>query len=138
MLNMSLAFEPALSQWRRLSAHLRPKPSDDTTYIAQRDRRIEDAVETISRAFSPWRNPKHSDDSTIRSLTNILRSAADFDFVLFSQRTVFEWVWDPPQSNATNLIVLFPAMVKVADDDGQKLGIPRQLIEANTALFYRG
>ncbi len=122
-------FDEVLARWRVLSAYLRPNPVEDSTYISRRDRTISEALQAFSRAFAPWQNPKYRDEDRVRSLTEIMKSAADLGIWLFSQPSTFKFHWGTPENIEAHTIVVAPALLKVADESAQSLSKAQVMIE---------
>lgn len=101
---------------------------------------INRAIETVSRAFASWENPTYPREMRIKNLGAVLRSAADLGFLLFSQRAMLEWYWTLPQGSAaapiSQQIVLFPALVKTADESGQRVSPTQLLLEMDVAPIH--
>jgi len=132
IITLEPGFDAALSRWRVLTAYLLRNPDDDSIYISHRDSVISEVVEALSQAFAPWANPKHSDQDRIRSLTAILKSAADFGILILSQPSGFEFRWGDRMSTGAHTIVVAPAVVKVTNERGQRLRVPQIVVEAAT------
>jgi hypothetical protein len=115
-----------------LTAYLLSNHNDDSTYVTRRDSAISEVVQTLSHAFSPWANPKNPEQDRIRSLTAILKSAADFGIFILSQPSRFELLWEDPRNAGSQAIVVAPAVVKVSDERGQRLGVAQTVVEAVT------
>lgn len=110
-----------------LTTYLRPLPSDDTSYISQRDQAINEAVHKFCRAFTPWKKAEHNDETRARSLTEILKGAAELGIWLFSQPCTFEFRW-PNTDEVGAKVVVGPEVVKMTDEEGQRLGKAQQVM----------
>lgn len=121
------AFSQTLSGWRVLTAYLRPSPSDDASYISQRDQAINDLVHTFCRAFTPWKKAQHKDETRVRSLTEILKGAADLGIWLFSQPCTFDFRW-PNAEEVGRKVVVGPEVIKLTDEKGRTLGKAQQVM----------
>lgn len=119
-----------MSRWRVLTAYLRPAPSQDTVYIAQRNDRIQETVELFSRAFAPWRNLKHEDKVRNQSLSAILRSAADLGIFMFSQPSDLRFHWPKQSGVGANRVVVAPSLIKMTDEKGQALAESQVMLKA--------
>ena len=115
-----------------LTTYLRPDPSKDVTYIAQRDRQIHGFVRDFTRAFASWKNPKYTDGDRTRSLTAILINAADLGIWLFSQPSEFQFRWKRVNDKDAKSVAITPALVKILDEEGQKLHEPQILVHMAT------
>ncbi|KAI9870378.1 MAG: hypothetical protein M1830_004320 [Pleopsidium flavum] len=125
-------FDEILARWRVLSAYLRPDPTEDPSYISRRDRAVSEAVQAFSRAFKPWRNSKYRDEDRVRSLTEIMKSAADLGIWLFSQPSTFKFHWGGREDTKEHTIVVAPALLKMADENAQSLSVAQVMIEMVT------
>ena len=121
-------FDVLYSQWRVLSSHLRPNPLLDTSYLTRRDRQIDDFSGTFTLAFHPWSDPKVPTKTLKRSLTSILKNAAELGLFLFSQPRDLQFRWFGSGSGAPKVLANLPALVMVADERGRKLAKPRTLV----------
>ena len=119
-----------MSRWRVLTAYIRPTPSQDSSYIAQRDHRIQETVQEFSRAFAPWKNLKYHDGDRTRSLSAILKSAADVGIWMFSQPSSLQFRWPTYSEVGANRIAAIPALIKLTDEKGRKLREPHVMLQA--------
>lgn len=138
-----LAFNPALSRWRQLSAYLRPDWNEDRAYVELRDARIVDVAHIICRTFEPWVMLPGTFEARHVNLVNIMKSAVDTGILLFSQPStfVFRWVAPPSQGDRRRgkptttteqrqnpRVVVLPGLVKVRDADSRELRTPLELV----------
>ena len=127
---MPQGLHESLSRWRVLTAYLRPPPSQDAEYIAQRDHEINEITRAFSRVFAPWRSPKYKDEDQIRSLSAILKSAAELGVWLFSQPSDYQFRWPEQSKIGPTRIAVAPALVKTTDERGRVLSQPQVMLEA--------
>jgi hypothetical protein len=116
-----------------LSYYLWPNAADEQTYIRQRDFAIATTAETFCKAFSPLAS--RSDDGAARgqNLVEVMKSAADTGILIFSQPSTFKYRWSvPADARSSPKVVVTPAFVKVADDNGQPLDRPQTMIQQVT------
>ncbi len=119
-----------MSRWRVLTAYLRQDPAQDLVYIAQRDHRIEEYVEIFMRAFAPWKDLKHEDTARIRSLSAIIKSAADLGIFLFSQPSDLQFCWPQKSEVGASQIMVTPSLIKTTNERGQALVEPQVMLKA--------
>ncbi|CAF9917925.1 MAG: hypothetical protein ALECFALPRED_000424 [Alectoria fallacina] len=110
-----------MSRWRVMTAYLRPDPTKDVAYIAQRNRQINDTVQSFATAFAPWKNIGYKDEERARSLAAILEDAATLGIFLFSQPSTLKFHWPTSGEVGPGRIVVSPALVKTTDEKGQDL-----------------
>lgn len=122
-------FDQSLSRWRVLTAYLQPDPSDDKTYIIQREQQINEIVQDFSQAFAPWKNSKYSDGDRARSLSAILTEAADLGIWLFSQPCLLQFRWPRSGEISPSKIAVAPALVKITDELGASLREAQIMVE---------
>jgi len=115
-----------------LTAYLRPSPSQDPEYFAERDRRISEYVRAFSRDFASWRNLKYKDEDRARSLSAIFRSAAELGIWVFSQPTDLQFRWPEKSEMGPDRVAVTPALIKMTDEMGQALRKPQVILEAMT------
>jgi hypothetical protein len=129
----ALAFDQALSQWRVLSAYLRPSPKHDATYLSQRDANVSAAATAFTSAFAPWASSTYSDAARRQNVADIFKSAADVGILIFSQPSSFVYQWNATaQDNRAGVVVVTPAFLKVADENANPLERPQTMIQMAT------
>lgn len=92
-----------------------------------RDEAIKIAVEEFTTAFKSYANPQRSSRGTTSHLKEVMQAMADLGAWLFAQPCGFEFVWDGTKDGRC---VIFPAMVKISDELGDRLTVKQVLIEA--------
>ena len=112
-----------------MTAYLRPDPKKDTAYIAQRDRQIQDIVQSFAQAFAPWKSTGYKDEERARSLSAILEDAADLGIFLFSQPSTLKFRWPVSSEVRPGKIVVSPALVKSTDEKGRDLAEAQVMVE---------
>lgn len=122
-----------MSRWREMTAYLRPDPTKDAAYIAQRDKQINDTVQSFARAFAPWKSTGYKDEERARSLSAILEDAANLGIFLFSQPSTLEFYWPSSSEVGVGSIVVSPALLKTTDEKGQDL-VEAQVMVNNVVL----
>lgn len=118
-----------MSRWRVLTAYLRPDPAKDTAYIAQRDRQINDTVQSFGRAFAPWKSTGYKDEERARSLSAILEEAANLGIFLFSQPSTLIFQWPSSSEVRPGKVVVSPALAKTTDEKGQELAEAQVMVK---------
>lgn len=104
-----------------MTAYLRPDPTKDASYIAQRDRKISETVQAFAKAFAPWKSTEYKDEERTRSLSAILEDAANLGIFLFSQPSALNFHWPASNEMGAGKIAVSPALVKRTDEKGQDL-----------------
>lgn len=89
---------------------------------------IAEFAETFTKAFGPYSSAEFTEAERSRHIETIGKMATDLGIWLFSQPCSFEFRWNgggvSPDEIVTN-----PAIVKVADEHGQRLAAPQVLAE---------
>jgi len=134
----AVAFDPALSRWRELTAYLRPPPPNDRAYLSQRDARISTIADALNTTFQPWAQPKQSPDVRRGHLLNIMKSASETGVLLFRQPSSFRYEWEVREGRSGGgggglRIVVLPGFVKVRNESAKVLDRPQELIEQTVA-----
>lgn len=128
--NSEAATREAYSQWRVLTAYLRPDKSsghqEDPDYIAKRESAVQSAATAFSNAFAPWAVPSQSDLTRTQNLAAIMRSAADVGITIFAQPADFEYIWKELEDKRSRgasgrRIVVAPGFAKITDDRASPL-----------------
>ena len=88
-------------------------------------------AENFTKAFEPYSSPEFTEAERSRHIHNIGKMATDLGIWLFSQPCSFEFRWNG-SGISPDEIVTNPAIVKVADEHGQRLGVPQVLAEHTT------
>ena len=70
------------------------------------------------------------DGARSRNLEEILKRSAQFAFTLFSQPTSWKFDWKNEPNAPLGSLCIFPALVQVADENGEPLRSPRPFSEA--------
>ena len=124
-----------ISRWRVMTAYLRPDPTKDTAYLAQRDRQIDDTVRAFAKAFAPWKHTDYKDEERARSLAAILEDAANMGILLFAQPSTLQFLWPSSTEVGSGRIAVSPALVKMTDEKGQGLTSPQVVVEKVVATL---
>ena len=73
-----------------------------------------------------------------QNLTEILKRAARFGYILFSQPTDWVFDWQLPRGASPDEAVVFPALVQIGDDQGERRTVPQRLGEEARQIVYIG
>ena len=118
-----------MSRWRVTTAYLHPDPTKDPNYIRKRDKQISDIVQSFARAFAPWKSTGYKDQERARSLSAILEDAANLGIFLFAQPSALNFYWPAAGDIRSGQIVVSPALLKTADENGGKLAEARIMVD---------
>lgn len=118
-----------MSRWRVITAYLRPDPTKDAAYIAQRDRKINGTAESFAKAFAPWKSTGYKDEERARSLSAILEDAANLGIFLFSQPSTMKFQWPAAGEVRSEGIAILPALLKTTDEKGRDLEEARIMVD---------
>ena len=117
-----------MSRWRATTAYIRPDPSLDALYIADRDRKIAQLVQSFMVAFAPWIDTKYTEQVRVEELAAVLQEAAGFGIFLLSQPYELTLQWPKTDDLDLGTLTVTPALVKLTDEHGQKLGQAHVLV----------
>ena len=118
-----------MSRWRVMTAYLRPDPTKDVAYMAQRDRQINETAESFAKAFAPWKSTGYKDEERARSLSAILEDAANLGIFLFSQPSTMKFHWPAAGEVRSGRIVISPALLKTTDEKGRDLEEAKVMVD---------
>lgn len=116
-----------LSKWRSISAVLLQSKYGETKFL-DTDARIQNiskGLEVLDSVLSLYAEKSLDHKERLMNLEEILKRAAHFGFILFSQPSLWRFEWDEPKSIARNSFVVFPELQQITDDNGQKMAVPR-------------
>ncbi|KAJ5218401.1 uncharacterized protein N7498_000500 [Penicillium cinerascens] len=120
--------------WRMLTAHLYSRShgiQGSTSMEIQRDA-ITALAKSFTTAFAPYSDPSFSEAHRLGHLTSVVRAAADLGAWLFSQPCFFEFRWTSVVT-PLNQLIMFPAVVKVGNEQGRRISVPHTLVAETTA-----
>ncbi|KYG42181.1 hypothetical protein M433DRAFT_27063 [Acidomyces richmondensis BFW] len=124
----------ATRKWRQLTAYLHPNPNTHPSIVANRESTVSAMAEKFTTAFRPWQN--NGIDVANENLKAVLRNAAHVSFILFSQPSSFDFRWQARRgrggTGSERDIVVIPALMKVADENGERLAQAQILIDMVT------
>ena len=126
-----LARRAYLSKWRTISAALLQKATGHTNFSAAdpRSGNVNRALELLDSILRPYSSQRHDDAERFNNLREILKRAARFGFLLFSQPSLWQFDWSSSRGNSRESLVIFPALVQVEDEDGRILTASRLVSE---------
>jgi hypothetical protein len=78
----------------------------------------------------PFADARMDDGARSRNLEEILKRAAQFAFTLFSQPTAWDFDWQNEEGVKSGSLCIFPALVQVADENGEPIRPPRPFSDA--------
>ena len=110
--------------WKALTGHFQPDPLATPENLAARDRVILHMVEVFSDAFFLWIRHRRDEKTARQHLVELLKNSADFAALIFKQPSSFEFRWDQAtsaRSGEERTLIVVPALVKVADEQGRRL-----------------
>ncbi|PWY64725.1 hypothetical protein BO94DRAFT_579956 [Aspergillus sclerotioniger CBS 115572] len=113
--------------WRMLTARLHAKSLDTTSGVVQGH--IIALAGGFTQAFAPFHNPQLSEADRQRHLSSVVRECAELSVWLFTQPCSFNFVW----TSSPGSIVIFPAVVKTSDEQGNPLPVSQKMVEETTA-----
>lgn len=122
------------TRWRKMTSKLSHSNYVHTPFDASDSRRakIEDLLATLNRILEPFADPHMNSEERRRNLEEILKRAAFFAFTLFSQPSTYIFEWQKGQVMSAEELCIFPALMQVADETGQRVNPPRLFSEAVT------
>ena len=94
-----------------------------------RNHNILQAVEALDAVLRPYTDERVDNNQRRRNLEEILKRAAGFAFMLFSQPSSWKLEWENPHGHEPGSIVIFPALVQIVDETGHSLSPPRAFSE---------
>jgi hypothetical protein len=122
--------------WRMLTSNIYTRgrnlqgPTSAIT-LSQREA-IAALVEDFATAFAPYIDSRFTVEDHLGHLTSVVQAAADLGAWLFSQPCSFEFRWSPLVT-PLNQVIMFPAVLKVGDEQGRPLSVPHTLVEETSA-----
>ena len=120
-----------LSKWRSLSAVLLQQSYGQSGFSQgdPRHRNIQATRIFLDSILRPYIKVSSDNDERQRKLEDLLKRAARFGYLLFSQPSYWKFDWEDDQNTATERLVVFPGLLQITDDDGKPLKKPRSLEE---------
>ncbi|KAL1645762.1 hypothetical protein SLS58_003646 [Diplodia intermedia] len=124
-----------LSKWRTITASMLEQTYGSKT-ITESDPRsynIGHALEELDSVLIRLRARRDENASRRQNLEEILKCAAGFAFLLFSHPSSWKFEWRTGLSHEPGYAVIFPALLQVTDEKGERLSRPRPFEEVETA-----
>ncbi|KAF2841346.1 hypothetical protein M501DRAFT_929646 [Patellaria atrata CBS 101060] len=116
-----------LSKWCSITSTLM-KPTYSRNPFSSSDPRnhnIAKAVDALEALLRPYASDRVSISERRTNLEEIVRRGASFAFLLFSQPSFFTFEWEEQNGTEAGSLVVFPAMLQVADEAAVPLARPR-------------
>lgn len=120
-----------LSKWHVITATLM-KASYGHGIVSSDDPRnnnIRSALDALNAVLLPFVDKNVDGDQRLRNLEEIMKRAAGFAFLLFSQPNFWRFEWQDDDGDQPGNLVVFPALLQISDDAGEILSRPRVLGE---------
>lgn len=124
-----------LSKWRTITAVML-QPTYGSKTITKDDPRVHNigqALEELDSVLVRLRSRRDENSQRRRNLEEILKRAAGFAFLLFSHPSFWEFDWQTTHTYEPGSVVIFPALLQVTDESGQRHSRPRTFEEAEVA-----
>ncbi|OCK79536.1 hypothetical protein K432DRAFT_354759 [Lepidopterella palustris CBS 459.81] len=118
-----------LSKWRTLTAELMHYNRSGFAANDPRKDNIIKAVELLDAILHPYADERIDNNQRRRNLEEILKRAAAFAFILFSQPSTWKFDWQGDHNVEVGSLVIFPALVQLSDETGNVLQPPRAFSE---------
>ena len=122
-----------LSTWRQISG-VGLKSKYGTKTMEHNDPRmyninaLANRLDSILRRFAS----AGGDEGRVQNMMELLKRAARFGLMLFTQPTEWAFDWEEARYQHTSEIVVFPALSQTADDQGRPIAHPHHGEEAQT------
>lgn len=117
-----------LSKWRSISTFLLKRRYGQTDF-SRDDARIENirrGLATLDSVLSTYADGSRDNQKRLLNLEEIIKRAARFGFLLFSQPSLWKFGWDRPAGGG---FVVFPGFQQIGDENGQTMRQPRVVEE---------
>lgn len=126
--NCALAEVALFSKWKTISGTLlQQRYSQQPNENDPREASIAEALTSSELVLRPFVNPSIDTNVRRRNLEGIMRRAAQYAFLMFSQPNSF--IFDYTRTGHPDGLVVFPALLITVNDEGKKLSLPRVLSE---------
>lgn len=121
-----------LAKWRQIVRVLMEPTYGRGTAISRNDPRQVNIVELENRLSQSVRAiaAKENDERDVHELSRLLGEGAIFGYHLFTQPSEWTFDWPLPRPGRTLDLVLFPALLKISDDQGHILSAPELKVPA--------
>jgi len=126
--NPTIAQAAFFSKWKVISgALLQQKYGHQLEENDPRNGSIAQALAAAEPILHPFINPSIDMNARRRNLEGIMRRAAQFAFLLFSQPGSFQF--DYTGTGQRDSLLVFPALLQTANDEAEPISPPRVLSE---------
>lgn len=87
------------------------------------------ALDDLDSVLTRLRARRDENAQRRRNLEEILKRAASFAFILFSHPSFWTFDWQANHTHEPGSVVIFPALLQVTDESGQRHSRPRTFEE---------
>lgn len=115
------------SKWRAITASMLQQ-TYGSNFITESDPRsynIGHALEELDSVLVRLRARRDENASRRQNLEEILKRAAGFAFLLFSHPSFWKFEWLADSNHGPGSVVIFPALLQITDENGERLSRPR-------------
>ena len=132
LLTLFVVQYPKTARWRVLTAELLQSSYVRNPFTSSDSRQevIQTTLATLDNVLQPYADPHMNNGERKRNLEELLKRSALFAFTLFSQPSAWDFEWQGGHSVTSGEICIFPALMQVADENGQQVSPPRPFSEA--------
>jgi len=103
---------------------------DPFTPSDSRNNSIAAALNILENILRPYADSRMDNGQRKRNLEEILKRSALFAFTLFSQPSIWGFDWRDEHSVKSGELCIFPALVQLSDETGQRVSPPRPFSDA--------
>lgn len=134
MLIFSPDHNPLLCRWRMITAHLTQATYVRNSFTSSDPRQasVQSALKDLDDILCPFTDPRLDNKQRKQNLREILKRAAIFAFTLFSQPSTFDFDWQKEEGARSGTFCMFPSLVQVRDETGERVSPPRMFSEADS------
>jgi hypothetical protein len=120
-----------LRNWRTITGELMQTSYLRSPFTSQdaRNRNIARTTGALEAILSPYAVSQSDHTTRRRNLEEIIKRAATFAFVIFSQPSSWRMEWPDARSMEPGSLVIFPALEQLADEEGRAFSPPRVFSE---------
>lgn len=91
---------------------------------------IQSATTVLENILRPFADSRMDNAQRSRNLEEMFKRAALFAFTLFSQPSAWDFDWQAEQGVKSGSLCIFPALVQIADENGEPVKPPRPFSDA--------
>jgi hypothetical protein len=127
-----LAHTLKVAYWRIMTTELMRSTYVQTPFSTSDSRNVAilSLAQALGNVLQPFVNSGMDDQERGRNLEEILKRSALFAFTMFSQPSTWDFDWKETQSIKAGELCIFPALVQVTDEAGERVKSPRSFSEA--------